>query len=168
MSNTSSSAISSAQSIKSLPRRTSFTADSAPTRPTFARPSIESGKDRMFGNLENQPTFGPHGRDPAARARLDSGCQQLFTLMHEGMHWLSFKHEGKEAMVIYSEHGDPALIINLGSRSNALEISSMANISYRGKPFAQLTPSQLEAANSLVSTALAAKLRQRPFPLPSL
>ena len=78
--------------------------------------------------------------------------------MHERNSVLGFTHEGQEGIAIYKEHGEPALSVRLGSRPDALEVSSMANISYGGKPFVQLTGAELQAANALATSVLGTKV----------
>ena len=156
MSNTAS--LAPASSINTPSRSETPAPDAAVNKPTFTRPNIESGKDRMFGNSASPSTLVNRGRDPEARARLESTCQQLFTRMHERNSVLGFAHEGQEGVARYIEHGEPALSVSLGSRPNALEISSMANISYGGKPFVQLTGAELQAANALAVSVLGTKV----------
>lgn len=113
----------------------------------FARPRTESAPAPVDGML---------GRDPTGRALFESACQQLHTRMTEGgLHNVAFMHDGVEGNARYNPRTEPVISVRHGSMPQSVAISSLAQLSYQGKPLARLQSDELQAATRLVNSIMA-------------
>ncbi|WP_435506158.1 hypothetical protein [Variovorax sp. RHLX14] len=162
MSNTAS--ISPALSIKNPSKSETPAADAAFNKPTFKRSNIESGKDQMYGGVHRHHQVKPTGRDFVARQALETTCQQLHTRMNEGaLDVLGFAHQGQHGIAHHNEKSEPVLSVQLGAQPGVLTISSMADISYMGKPLVRLSSEELHDATHLASSVLKADIKVNRF-----